>query len=1220
MKHKRIASALLAAMIIVTSASNSIFPVSAKDLDVQNQEVSELSEEENDAIAEENEVQNDSQENDASENDQESSGNTENDSSESDQDNNGGADNGDAEPGQDGSDITNPDQNTNDGAGSDTTTPDQGSSDAADNNTTEPGQDTSDAADNNAAEPGQDTSDVVDNTTENPNQDATADTTADETVITDETTEEDAEEEPFEGVAEAAEAEYFDRYSWQPSGDAVALAAETGDDIDVTADIRKRAEWTNETNGDGRITLEYKATMGNKTALKDMNVVLVQDKSGSMDSNYGYNLEKVRQGWSKEPDKDVFYPARNFDPEDGTTVWTENVDTYLKKMSNYFDYLNTNLTGYPGFRRNGNDTYLTNGEMNYNSPCQVNDHYYLTIKEDTTSNIPAWTMVSGRSLYNISSTDLHHYIKLDNYDERLTYTRQGRRVVVINKGSTYYDETGKKIASEDIAFLDATHLDNYNGSWILSTCGEETCQRNDRLAKSQEFMTSIVDHIEELNPNNKIAYVPFWGDVPNNGRWENASANEANTGLVPPTGGNRLTQHDGVTKIDFTTSYNTIIDQINDSFTYDGTNWTRAFENTRAYVEAQKQKEPEKEILVIFLTDGMPQGTEGKPTDYTNPAINGGTKIDELKSLGATVYACGVGVNASDTTGLAERLDKIDSTQQAVYARTTDEFEALQETILARIDKQYKVDVKGENAFYTDALGENFYLDESKLDADNWAVFDRAEGTMRYNVPGNVYDAAVAGKKYIYIKEMNTVYWYIGDLTEGGYEVPGHEMDFPIKYKEYNTVTDGDVAMESNNEQKLTYTTTLGKEKSETMDPPQIIFNRQAKPSIEIVKDVTGANFTTRKAFRFVYSDQQYTSGKIEQILGETTVTVSPGQSRGTGAFTELTPGTYYVYEVDDDNNMISPTVGTVTVTEKAEITTEDKSPSVPASATASDDEELQNRDNVLRIVTTGGTVNFTNEYVKVNVSKNWDGDEKNTSLRPQKITIHLLRDGVELQTMELTAGNKWKGSFENLEKYDPTGKAYTYTITEDTVPGYDTTISDPTINGSEYSYTVTNTLLRGSITIQKKDGNGKDLEGATFELKNDAGEIIKTVTSGSDGKVEFKDLLPDTYTITETETPSGHMLLKDPITVTIPMKLTEQQVTDQKVDKDKCKVYTENGQNVYWVYDFTYEITNGMSFDIPIAGGVITVQMYVPLIAGMLLLCAVAVLLLRKKKDHSET
>lgn len=1212
MKHKRIASALLAAMIIVTSASNSIFPVSAKDLDVQNQEVSELSEEGNDVIAEENEMQNDSQENDASENDQESNANTENGGSESDQDTNGGADNGDAEPGQDGS---------GDEAGNDTTNPDQDSSDAADNNTAEPGQDINDAVDNNTAESGQNTSDIVDNTTETPDQDVIADTentAADEIVITDEITEEDAEEEPSEGVAEAAEAEYFDRYSWQPSGDAVALAAETGDDIDVTADIRKRAEWTDETNGDGKITLEYKATMGNKTALKDMNVVLVQDKSGSMDSNYGYNLERVRQGWSTRADS-KFYPARLFG-SDGKTVWTESIEWLSGKGNDYFNFLNKNLSGYSGFRKDGNDTYLTNGEMNYNSPCQVKDHYYLTIKEDTTSNIPAWTMVSGRSLYNISSTDLHHYVKIKVTDKKeyLNYTQDNRRVVKLNPGDKYCDESGEvKKATEEMYFLDVTHLDNYNGSWILSTCGEEECQKNDRLAKSQEFMISIVNHIKSLNPNNKIAYVPFWGDVPNNGTWSNASSKNG-SGLYADNEG-RLTEHEGVTKLDFTSDYDVIKNQISNSFTYDGTNWSRAFYNTSQLIQ-NSQETNSKDTLVIFLTDGMPQGTAGKPEDYNNPEIDGTTQINALRNIqGVTIYACGVGVNESDTTGLATRLNNIDSTKKAVYARNTDEFETLQKTILDRIDSQYKITVKGENAFYKDVIDtDNFVINEEKIaNAPLWKILETGGANNEtYQVPQNVYDAAKNGAEYIYVRDTHTVYWAIGDLDPAGYNAGGHSVSFPIKYKNYTTVTEGDISLKSNTEQKLTYNTTLGDKRTVETAIPQIVFNRPLA-SVTITKNVSGANFTEDKTFKFAYTTTQQTGSTVQSPLGTVTVTVPEGQTSGIGTISELSAGTYYVYEVDNQGNKISAEEQIITVTETPEIRTEPKSSTVPASATASDKEDLANANNVLRITLQRNDVSFTNEYVKVNVTKTWS-DEGYTQ-RPASVTIELLRNGEKIDSMELSDANNWQGSFENLEKKDASGRAYAYTINEVEIPGYVTTISDPTINGNEYSYTVTNTLLRGSITIQKKDGNGKDLEDATFELKNAAGKIVQTVTSGSDGKVEFKDLLPDTYTITETKTPSGHMLLKDPIEVTIPMKLTEQQVNDQKVDKNKCKIYTENGENVYWVYDFTYEITNGMSFDIPIAGGVITVQMYVPLIAGILLLCVAAALLLRKKKDHPE-
>ena len=91
----------------------------------------------------------------------------------------------------------------------------------------------------------------------------------------------------------------------------------------------------------------------------------------------------------------------------------------------------------------------------------------------------------------------------------------------------------------------------------------------------------------------------------------------------------------------------------------------------------------EKSTLVIFLTDGMPQGTAGKPIDVNNPHINGVNETAQLKNTeGVTVYVCGVGVNERDQTDLTARLNQIDSTGNAVKVRYNHQFEELKSAIL----------------------------------------------------------------------------------------------------------------------------------------------------------------------------------------------------------------------------------------------------------------------------------------------------------------------------------------------------------------------------------------------------------------------------------------------------------------------------------------------------------------------------------------------------------
>ena len=95
------------------------------------------------------------------------------------------------------------------------------------------------------------------------------------------------------------------------------------------------------------------------------------------------------------------------------------------------------------------------------------------------------------------------------------------------------------------------------------------------------------------------------------------------------------------------------------------------------------------------------------------------------------------------------------------------------------------------------------------------------------------------------------------------------------------------------------------------------------------------------------------------------------------------------------------------------------------------------------------GNVVITNsrtpEVTEVAVKKIWDDADNKDGLRPEKITVRLLADGQEVAVKEITATDNWQASFTDLPVYKE-GKKITYTITEDPVVGYTTTIDGFTV------------------------------------------------------------------------------------------------------------------------------------------------------------------------------
>ena len=82
-------------------------------------------------------------------------------------------------------------------------------------------------------------------------------------------------------------------------------------------------------------------------------------------------------------------------------------------------------------------------------------------------------------------------------------------------------------------------------------------------------------------------------------------------------------------------------------------------------------------------------------------------------------------------------------------------------------------------------------------------------------------------------------------------------------------------------------------------------------------------------------------------------------------------------------------------------------------------------------------------ELIDIPVEKKWVGDEKLLADRPKSITVHLFADGTEVASASITpdATGNWSYTFTQLPKTKD-GQDIVYTITEDPVDKYTTTIS----------------------------------------------------------------------------------------------------------------------------------------------------------------------------------
>ena len=144
-------------------------------------------------------------------------------------------------------------------------------------------------------------------------------------------------------------------------------------------------------------------------------------------------------------------------------------------------------------------------------------------------------------------------------------------------------------------------------------------------------------------------------------------------------------------------------------------------------------------------------------------------------------------------------------------------------------------------------------------------------------------------------------------------------------------------------------------------------------------------------------------------------------------------------------------------------------------------------------------TNTYTPEQTSVTVTKAWDDKNDQDGKRPESITVKLLADGQETkETLTLSSGNNWTGTFTGLDKYQDE-QEIAYTIEEVDVNGYSTVVTGDASTG----FTITNSYTPETISISgsktwddANDQDGKRPEGReTYQLYHSGGNCTGLYT-----------------------------------------------------------------------------------------------------------------------------
>ena len=165
-------------------------------------------------------------------------------------------------------------------------------------------------------------------------------------------------------------------------------------------------------------------------------------------------------------------------------------------------------------------------------------------------------------------------------------------------------------------------------------------------------------------------------------------------------------------------------------------------------------------------------------------------------------------------------------------------------------------------------------------------------------------------------------------------------------------------------------------------------------------------------------------------------------------------------------------------------------------------------------------TNNHTPATVKVSGTKTWNDNNNQDGIRPSSITVNLLANGQQVASKKVSASDNWQYSFDNLAAY-ANGQKITYTVTEDAVAGYTSTVD---------GYNVTNNHTPATVKVSGtktwKDNNNQDgirPSSITVNLLANGRQVASKKVSASDNwQYSFDNLAAYangqkiTYTVTE--------------------------------------------------------------------------------------------------------
>lgn len=178
-------------------------------------------------------------------------------------------------------------------------------------------------------------------------------------------------------------------------------------------------------------------------------------------------------------------------------------------------------------------------------------------------------------------------------------------------------------------------------------------------------------------------------------------------------------------------------------------------------------------------------------------------------------------------------------------------------------------------------------------------------------------------------------------------------------------------------------------------------------------------------------------------------------------------------------------------------------------------------------------------EKTSISGQKIWNDNDNQDGKRPSKITVNLLANGVKVASKEVKpdATGNWTYHFDNLDVVDDAGNVIAYTVSEEPVAGYETTVEGTNITNNRIP-DMTEVVVK-KVWDDKENKDGLRPEKISIRLLADGQEVaVKEITATDNWQASFTDLpvykdgKKIVYTITEDPV-AGYTSKIDGFTVT---------------------------------------------------------------------------------------